>query len=212
MPVANLNIGLYYRITRQDSHKSVVIKRDSDPPTLVEVGGRWTINERPRRRSFTTWAGDDPYRMDVPVLFDGWDDNGSVEDEIALLNQMQISPSDYSKPPQIKIEGAVPVKDATWVLDPHISWGTNVIWHPAGYRLRQDAVIHLLQYIAPDSLTIRPPATARTYKVKKGDTLKSISRDEYGTPKYWSALKSANNIRDVKKLPANLKIPVIVNP
>lgn len=209
---SEFNIELYYRFTRIDTGVSIDAKRDAAPATIVGVGGRWNVINRPRRTSFVTWDGSDPYTMDVPIFFDGLDSGRSQENAISILNQMSISPGDFAAPPQIYIDGALPVKGATWVLNPQISWGTNVIWHEDGYRLRQDAVVHLLQFVEAQALSIKPPSTSHTYTVKAGDTLKSISRTEYGTPKYWSAIQKANSIRDPKKLPKTLRIPAIVNP
>lgn len=207
----SLNIEIYYRFTRLDLHTFVDAKRDAAPPTITNVGGRWNVVNRPRRTSFTTYDGSDLYAMDVPIFFDGLDTGRSMEDAISILNQMSIPPSDLATPPQVLIDGALPVKGATWVLSPAITWGTNVIWHEDGYRLRQDAVVHLLQFAAAKQLSIKPPATSHTVVVG-GRSLKQISRDEYGTPQYWSVIKNANKIRDIKKLPKTLRIPVIVNP
>lgn len=206
----NFNIELYYRFTRQDSRRSFMVKRDVAAPVLVGVGGRWTVVDRPRRTSFTTWDGNDPYRMDVPILFDGWDDFDSIEAEVALLNEMRLS-DDFVQPPQVRVEGALPVKNATWVIEA-VDFGDNVIWHENNYRLRQDAVVHLLQFIEADSLVIKAPSTSHIHAVRSGETLKSISKDEYGTSKYWSAIQKANKIRDPKKLPKTLRIPPLVSP
>lgn len=202
--------GLYYKITRLDNNNSILVLRDAAPPTMVSVGARWTTVNRPRRKSFITWDGNDPYRMDLPILFDGWDDLDSVESDVAILNNMRLS-DDYVQPPRIIIEGAVPVKRDKWVIE-SIDWGDHVIWHEAGYRVRQDAVVHLLEYVEPQQLAIKPVTTSQIIHVKAGDTLKSLSREYYGTPKYWSAIKKANNLRDGKKLPGTLRIPPIVNP
>lgn len=210
--MADLNIELFYRFTRLDTGVDVIVKRAPNAgPVITAGGGRWNIVNRPRRGGFTTYDGDDPYRMDVPIFFDGFDTGRSMEDAISILNQMNFAPADYATPPQVRIEGAVPVKNATWVLDPQITWGDQLtIWNKNNYRLRQDCVVHLLQYVVADQLQIKPPATSRIYNVKDGDTLKSISKDQYGTPNYWSTIKNANSIRDPKKLPKTLRIPVVV--
>lgn len=209
----NFDQSLYYRITRLDKKNSILVLRDATPPKLVSVGGRWDVVNRPRRVSFTTWNGSDPYRMDLPILIDGLDDDVNVQPDIAFINNLRLAQQAFSPPPQVEVEGAIPVEspDEGWVVE-SIDFGDNVIWHPKGYRLRQDAVLHLLQYIPITSLSIKPGSTAHMRRVRSGDTLKSISKDEYGTTKYWSAIKNANGLRDVKKLPKYLKIPPIVSP
>jgi len=206
--------GVYYRIVRLDTKTDRLVLRDAASPKLVSVGGRWNVVNRPRRVSFTSWEGSDPYRMDLPILMDGWDDIESVQDDIHFINELRLAQDPFVPPPQIRVYGALPVSSdisGGWVVE-SIDFGDNVIWHESGYRLRQDAVLHLLQYIPVKSLEIKPGSTAHMHTVKPGETLKSISKDEYGTTQYWSAIKNANGIRDGKKLPKKLKIPPIVSP
>ena len=208
MAKPDFDIGLYYKITRSDNGDNIQPLRDASPPVLVSVGARWSVIERPRRVSYTQWAGDDPFRMDLPILLDGWDKLESVEPDIIFLNGARRATHDYTAPPLVYVEGAVPVKGNKWIIE-GIDFGDNVIWHEDGYRVRQDAVIHLLDYVPLDQLSIKPPSTTHKHTVKAGETLKSISRDEYGSVKYWSFIKNANNIRDVKKLPKTLTIPAL---
>jgi nucleoid-associated protein YgaU len=132
-----------------------------------------------------------------------------MEDAVAILNNMRIAPSDYTPPPQVQVDGALPVKGATWIIN-GIDWGDNVLWHQDGYRVRQDGIVHLLQYVAPDQLSIRPSTVSHTHNVVAGETLASIAKQEYGDPKYAAVIKSANNIRDPKQLPKKLTIPPLV--
>lgn len=204
--------SLYYMFTRLDTKVSVMVKRGLDAPRQMGGGGRWTTVNRPRRTSITVWDGDDPYQMDVPILFDGFLSTGarrSQENAISIINQMKFAPSDFTPPPQVQIAGVLPVKGATWIVQ-NIDYGDNVYWHPDGYRLRQDAVLHLLQYIAPDQLSIRPSAVSHIHRVVAGETLASIAKQEYGDAGLAGVLKQANNIRDPKKLPKTLVIPPLV--
>lgn len=53
-----------------------------------------------------------------------------------------------------------------------------------------------------ESLTPRKSSGGRTYTVKKGDTLSSISHKFYGTPNKWKKIQSANRAKvpDERKL------------
>lgn len=208
------NWELYYVISViGDPKRSITVLRGFDAPKLVSVGGRWNVVERPRKKSLVQWAGDDPYRMSLPILFDGFDHRESQDAYINTLNKMRLSAGD--SPPRVKVTGALPVDNPTdgWVIE-SIDWGDNVIWSPGGvgrgFRIRQDATVNLLEYVAPDVVKVRSTDASFIYTVKKGDTLSKISNLWYGTPKYASMLKKVNKIRDAKKLPKQLRIPPIV--
>lgn len=211
-----MNLARFYTFTPSRG-KPVTVRRGEGGPKMTAGGGGWETIARPRRTGFTEWAGGSPYEMDVPVLFDGWASDTSQEMAISFLNQMKMSPGPWLPPPTVKITGLVPVKGATWVIQ-DINWGENVIWKAAGdggYRLRQDAVVQLLQFIAEDRLSIRkqvPPI--KLHIVRKGDTLASISKNHYGSTKYVTMLKKANNIRDPNhlRLGGTIKLPPVSKP
>jgi LysM repeat protein len=220
MPGYDFNNELYYKFTRLDTKKAILVKRGHDAPSFVSGGARWNVVNRPSQMSFTTYEGSDPRRMDVPILFDGLTSDEStdysVEDHVGILNHFRFPPEGdpLAPPPLVIVEGSLPVPaqpDIVWVVE-DISFGDDVIWHENDYRLRQDAVVHLLQYIDPKQLKTKPPATVRSYHVARGDTLRSISKDQYGTAQYWRLIQKANNIRDPKKLPKRIRLPIIVNP
>src|SRR4051812_1555709 len=204
----------YYTI-RSSNGVAINVLRGDEAPKMTGGGGGWQTIARPRRVGVTVWTGREPYQMDVSVLFDGWADNDSQEDQIRALNQMQMG-GDLKEPPTIEIDGGVPVSGAKWVMT--IDWGDDVIWQVgqggAMYRTRQDAVLHLTQYNAQDELKVKGGGnlqTPRRYTVRKGDDLRSISQHMYGTPNRWKEIQSANNLRDPKKITTlvgkEIKIP-----
>ena len=99
-----------------------------------------------------------------------------------------------------------------------MDWGTNVIWgfdkHGVPVRFRQDVVVNLIQFIAPEALGAakkkksggRPRPKHRFHYVKRGETLRSIAAKEYGNQKWWRDIAKANNIRDPKKLRVGQKL------
>lgn len=197
-------MSMYYTF-RSSKGTSVTVLRGDGPPRQVGGGGGWEIESRPRRVGLTIWRGREPYQMDVPILIDGWRDRRSIEDDIATLNQMQMG-KDLEEPPTVKISGGVPIKgNVDWVIS--IDWGEeDVIWDSRGddeFRLRQDAVIHMIQHNPVDPLKIISKGNLRAprrYTIKKGDSLRSISQKFYGTPNRWKEIQGANNIRDPKRV------------
>lgn len=197
-------MSMYYTF-RSSRGAAVTVLRGEGPPQMVGGGGGWEIEARPRRVGLTIWKGREPYAMDVPVLFDGWRIGRSQENAISVLNQMQMG-SDLQEPPTVNIEGGVPVKGIDWVIR-EIEWGTNVIYddNDGGqeFRLRQDAVVHLIQYNPEDRFKIMGKGNLQApsmYRVRQGDDFRSISQLKYGTPTKWKNIMVANKIRDYKKI------------
>jgi len=209
-----MRIPTKYLYTFRASSGSVVkVLRGDTAAKIVGGEGGWTMVDRPRRTSLTQWTGRQPYQMDVPVLFDGWRAQESVEQDIRRLQTMSIG-SDFNPPPTIKIDGALPVGGATWVIT-GIDWGDEVFWAqtPRGqyFRLRQDALVHLTEYVAEQRLKITiTNSLPNTYITSKGDTLQNIAKAMYGNGSRWKEIQKANpKIRDPNKIPAKttLRIP-----
>lgn len=211
----NKNPANYYVFSAANG-LSVTVLRGTAAPKMTAGGGGWQVTPRPRRVALTQWKGRDPYRMDVPVMFDGYADDISVESDIAKLNQMQMG-TDLTPPPKVFIKGAVPVKGIWWVIE-NIDWGDLTIWRNEGtqaYRLRQDATVKLIQVV--DAATVKisgkgkltVSSTGQVYKAKTGDTLRSISKKFYKTVDKWQDIWRANpQIKDPKKIKKDTQIRI----
>lgn len=57
-------------------------------PTIIGGGAKWNTIDRPQRAGLTVFGGYDPLQMSVPLLFDGFRTDASVEDDVALLWRM----------------------------------------------------------------------------------------------------------------------------
>lgn len=207
-----MDISQFYQF-RSSLGTSVTVRRGDGAPTQVGGGARFKTVPRPRRTSLVQWDGSDPYQMDVPVLFDGWIDETSMETDIAILNQMHSADNvaDLIPPPTVFIDGAVPIKNARWVIA-DITWGQTVIYHAIGdkgFRYRQDAVVHLLQFVPSDPLVFKKPAsTGIVHIVKSGETLKSIAKDHTGDANKAKDIQKANDIRDAKTIKPGDKVKI----
>lgn len=205
-----MDISQFYQFNSIDQNNSVIVRRGEGAPKITSGGARWRIVNRPKRTSIVLFDGSDPYRIDVPVLFDGWSDSKSVEVEISKLNQMSFSQAELTRPSRIRVDGALPVKGATWVIE-SLTWGDNIIWdsiNGQAFRYRQDCIVHLLQYVPEQVL-----AGVKPFKIgdkivinKSGQTIKDHAK---GDPKKTKAIQKANNVRDIKTVKAGdrLRIP-----
>jgi hypothetical protein len=202
-----LDASRYYLI-RSTNGASVMCYRGQESPKLISGGARYTVVDRARRKSTVQWDGDDPYRMDVPILLDGWTMRTSVELDISKLNSMMRSPGDLIPPAKVYIHGAGPVKGAKWAIET-IDWGDMVIWTAdetsKGYRLRQDAILHLLQFLEPKVLQVSTPNTSIPIVVKAGQTASQIAKDNSITV---PSLLKANNLRDSKQIKPHMHLIV----
>jgi hypothetical protein len=208
----------YFYTFRSSKGQVVKVMRGDDSASIVGGEGGWNTIARPRRTSLTQWGGRDPYSMDVPIIFDGWRYGVSVEREIRMFQEMARG-YDFSPPPTIKIDGALPINGATWVIT-SIDWGNEVFWSQAAksqsaqgsyYRLRQDAVVHLLQFQDEQRLKITlTNSLPNQYTVPKGTktTLKDIAKAMYGNGSRWKEIQQANpKIRDPNKVSGTVRIP-----
>lgn len=205
-----MDISQFYQFNAIDNDSFVVVRRGESPPKITAGGARWKVTPRPKRTSIVTFDGTDPYEIDVSILFDGWADDDSIEVDVAKLNQMRFSQASLTRPSRIRIDGALPVKSATWIIK-DITWGDNQIWQvigEKGSRFRQDAVIHLLQYVPEVPLAgIKPfKLNDKIVTAKAGQTIKDLAK---GDPKKAKIIQKANGIRDPKtvKTGDRLRIP-----
>jgi hypothetical protein len=196
-----------------------------EPPTVTGGYGGWEKIARPRRLAITRWSGREPYQMSVPIVIDGFAENESIEVEISRLERMALPhPNPGGEPPLIKINGPVPHDDLIWVID-SILWASSWRRRRDGHRIRQEATVNLIDYVAEDVLGKKNAAARareravrgeaknvagyRTYVVKKGDTLPRIAAKQLGDANRWREIARINNIRDPYhlKVGTRLKIP-----
>jgi len=179
--------------------------------------GGWQTVSRWRRVAITQFNGADPVRISLPIVFDGFREGKGQEIAISHLERMARSPGDGKEPPTVDIFGAVPRRDIDkWVIESlDYSQQRKVIWDVVGgvaVRLRQDVVVNLLQAVDDDRVALanlagtgfgaggnpggaRPTPRDKFYVVKQGDTIWSISKHEYGSPKWYRDIMKANHLR-----------------
>lgn len=178
----------------------------------------WEEITRRQKKSLTEWTGTTPYRMSIPIIFDGYSSNESIEANIAGIENLGRPEGGRGEkqPPtfQVHIPGQVPRgKNINWVLE-GIDWGPTVKRTSDGKRIRQTLTINVLEYVNPDTIEIdKRVADPKhwVYKTKDGDTLRKIAKHELGNAKHWKDIKKLNSkFRDpnkVIKTGTHLKMP-----
>jgi hypothetical protein len=201
-------------ITFVSKHINDVTVLKGDAPIKVTDGfGGWTVVDRPHRRGLTVFTGPQPFRMDVPVLFDGWQKHTGQEHEISRLSRMGRMQGEEDEPPVIRVRGyGIPDTGVDkWVIE-NIQWGDNVIWDRSSkgdlVRLRQDATVQMMEYVAPDRIKLARLASQKPgsgiwpkhYVIHHHDTLQKIAKKFYHDHTKWKIIAQANGIHDPKHL------------
>ena len=189
--------------------------------------GDWEVVGRPREMSLTEWKGQRNTELSIDALYDGWIERTAglrgtrsvfyVDGEISKLEDLATRRPGMQTPPSIKTYGAIPHANKRWVIQ-NIEWGDCVRDIDTGNRWRQQATIHLLQYVAPDVVVEQPrgaatPQGTRNYKIVKGDDLQKIATKKLGKSSRWKDIEKLNNgmrgIKlDAKKFPIGKQIKV----
>jgi nucleoid-associated protein YgaU len=217
-----------YQFT-SDTGLSVVVYRDEAAPYIASGYGGWTTVSRMRRTALTQFTGPDPVRLAVPILFDGFMAGTPQESNISTLERMARPAVPGADPPTVRIDGGIPRKDITrWVIESiDYSGQSKVIWDIIGgvtVRLRQDAVVNMLQYVSADLVALqsgpnvgfgpggtslanrRPTPAHKFHTFKKGETLRMISGEIYGSVRWVRDIMQANGIRDPKSIKPGTKL------
>lgn len=191
-----------------------------DAPRFTGGTARWDTIERPRRKSLTNFAGEDPWTCTIKVLFDAWP-LGDVEPYIRLVEDRMHRPDDRVEPDLLRLNGAAMSShsDLVWVLT-GVDDSGQVQKRDDGRRCRQEMTLTFLEYVSPviavvakspaaaaaarageaTSSSVAAAPAATTYTVKAGDTLSTIAASKLGSASKWQQLADLNGIRDPRSL------------
>lgn len=206
--------------------RPVRVMLDEGAAKATATGG-WAVINRAKQKGFTTWDGYEPYQMTIAVMFDGLATDTTVEHEYDALRRIMRVPTGPAKQPSpIRVAGPVPLTGLPWVvqnLGP--DEGRTIRRASDGHMVRCPVVVTLLEYVEADvAIAIKPspaaaaveravvagkPPAARTYTVKKGDTLSKISATFLGSYKRYLEIAKLNSIRDPNRISVGqvLRIP-----
>jgi LysM repeat protein len=208
-------------IATTDKRLKVVALPGPNDPTITEGRGGWSEVARPRRIAISEWTGPALHKAHVELLLDAWAVGGTVDAQIAIIDQMAPR-SPQSEPPIITVVGYPSIPN-------NLQWSiqsvspADQLRRPDGRTTRITLVLELLEYRVSDLVVVRPspakasvarnstptPSTATTVTVKAGDTLSSIAARYLGSAAKWSSIASLNGIRDPNRLTIGqvLKLP-----
>lgn len=210
----------YIRIVCDDPIVQVLHLRLDAPPKVTGGYGGWEVTKRPRSVAMVEYEGHDPLRMDVALLIDAYATDGvlpdgeTVESKLAKIEQLALRDAHLGQPPVVAVKGPVPHADRSWVIE-NLTWG-DTDYNDVEQRSRQQLIVHLLAYEAPTLLVASlgsgraaKGASAKTYTVRKGDTLRVIAAKQLHDAKRWRDIKRLNHIRAGARLKAGqvLRLP-----
>lgn len=203
-----------------DNNLQITVMLDAPSPQLTGGFGGWDVVARPKRVSMTRYAGSDPVTQDIAVMFDGYSNDESQEDDISTLMNMALPVSELQEPPKIRLSGVAHRKDLSWIISGIDFDNQDVMWIMKGstpVRVRQKAVIHLTQYVDDKVIITQTSPAIANAKPKnvvttpKGMTLKQIAAIEYGDPDLYMSIFLSNRWLDPdprKIIPAGIKLTI----
>lgn len=161
--------------------------------------GNWVQVLVPRADPLTQWSGRNLTTMDIDLVFDGYRHSRSVEPQIKALEALATRDPAMLTPPVLRIYGAVPHPALKWVITgiDYTNTPATLRKYPSGERLRESVTVHLMEYRDETTLVALPRAAATPkppskYKVKRGDTLKTIAVKKLGKSSRWPDIAKLN--------------------
>lgn len=159
--------------------------------------GDWEEVMIPRDDPYSQWTGRHLYTATLDLMFDGWAlKRHSIEPDLKALDALATRMSGTLHPPHLRIWGPIPKSGLSWVIT-GIDYGDVIRDPKSGNRIRQAATVSLLEYRDEDTVVrsqhvVHKAKTSTKYKVKRGDTLKSIAAHHLGNSNKWQHIEKAN--------------------
>lgn len=201
-------------LTRPDLTVSLLL--DEAGAQVTRSGGIWEEYARPRDVGIVEYNGRELQTQTLAVVFDGWPNyNGAKERWMDRYIDIVEEIADRGLP--LRLVGPVSHAERKWVIQ-GIDYGDQIRTVDSGRRLRQKAVLHLLEYVVGEYLEKLPKSTAqprsfRWYLIAPGDDLQKIAVKTLGRAAQWPQIEALNDgLRGVKLGPAfpagtRIKVP-----
>lgn len=200
-------------VRSEDGRTVLTALSGPDPAEISDGRGGWEEVTRNRRTAITQWVGAGLAKTTVTLWVDGWRDQRSVASDLRSVDAFApVSPT--AEPPRVVVVGAPGVPSTMrWVVQ-SVTVSERLLL-PSGETARAQVALELLEYRPGDVVVERQSATKRsvvrngtpavgkpkTYTVRAGDTLSSISVRVLGKASRWPELAKLNGLRS----PNNLK-------
>lgn len=187
----------YVRLRSTDPPVTLTMRLADERPDVTSGYGGWNAVERPRRKPISFWQGRPELRMTLPVLFDQWAAERSIERQLAQLEKMATPTSSDGEPPQVRVQargGHVPYQGRRWVIS-NLTWG-DALMNKNGNRVRQQVTIELLEYVddvylAERSAAARQRNKRKAVKTRRGATSKRVVVKRSTKPKLRTSARAA---------------------
>jgi LysM repeat protein len=202
-------------------------------PTPSDGIAKWNEVTRPRRRNTSEFTSESLLKISFDVVLDQFPD-GNVEPLLGRIMGWAAKNALPFQPTLLRISGPIPYPELSYILT-GVTWSStagDVEFNSSNQRCRQLLDLELTEYQAADLIVQSPPpaqaaqaragvgtgvavrvataaTAARTYTVKKGDTLWAIATRELGSGTKWQSIADLNGVRDPRKLQIGqvLKLP-----
>lgn len=200
------------RIIATDPAIDITVPMGDGPATITQGLGGWQVVDRQDDIAATDWTGQEPLVQAVPLLLDGFSKGESVERDLNTIFKLARDVvGDEHIPPIFKVFGPIYFSHKEWVLpDGGIELDSaSVIREDDGTLLRQALTLRLLEYVKPDTITIRGKGKQRTglgkarpvsYTTRAGDTLAKIAARIFGDWTRWKEIGRKNGISDPNRV------------
>jgi hypothetical protein len=189
-------------LTLVGAGRQLTVMLGADAPTPGDLGGVLEERARDNDKPVLVWTGGKLKRLVVPVLFDGFADN---IDQQPLWNTLEaMAEASVGQPAAVVASGTIPYPGRTWWIE-SVSVGKSET-NDYGMLVRREATINLVEPNTPTQVAIyaapaanTPKGAAKTYTVKKGETLHKIAAKLLGDASKWKQIGNLNDIRDPRK-------------
>lgn len=207
-------------IRTADRRRSLTAWLGPNQPTITDGVGGWSEVTRPRKPGGVEWLGTAPVKATVELLLDAFAGGGTIVN--ALNSARVMAPLDPStEPPVVYVYGVAVIPSTVPFVVSSLDlsdWQLRKDGQPA----RVTATFGLLEHRVGDVVTRTSPAKrsssrngtggrgkARTYTMRKGDTLGSVAAKLLGSASKWTVLRDLNHLRDPNHVKVGfvLKLP-----
>lgn len=204
-----------------DKRRTLTAWLGSNEPTLSDGVGGWTEIQRPRKPGIVEWTGTPPLKASLELLLDGYRAGRTILGDVATCRAFApLRPT--AEPPVFTVTGHPAIPGSVPWTAQGLDFTDWLIAPRSARPYRVTATFTLVEYRVGDVVTHASPAArsrtrhgsgsrtgagkARTYTVRKGDTLGSIAAKLLGSASRWTELKLINGIRD----PNHLKVGYVM--
>jgi hypothetical protein len=143
-------------------------------PSITQGYSRFEETPRPKRSDVVQFVGGAVFKQTIPLMFDGFIEDRSVERECSIIEGLAVSRGVAGEPPAVvRVSGPVPHSELEWYIE-SIEWGDAI--YEGNNRTRQIFTLNLIQrldlpYVLMNETrrVVHPPKGWKVVVTKTGD-------------------------------------------